>query len=159
DARIRRLTESWKKAREAARVLAGTPRVLRLVFAAHPHYPVLLFSLNIVLGLVPLAEVLILKMLVDGVVQSAGNLSAHPIQADPQNWLSLAVISPILIPVTLMAIMRLLQGLIDPTQMFLEQQLGDSLSNYITTRILRKANSLVDISAFENPKFHDCLQK
>jgi hypothetical protein len=53
--------------REALRVLGGTPRVLRLVWDAHPGYAVLLLAIGLAQGLVPLAELWIFKQLVDAV--------------------------------------------------------------------------------------------
>ena len=58
-------------AREAARVLAGTPRVLRLVWEVHPGYATALLAIGVAQGLVPLAEMWIFQHLVDAVAAAA----------------------------------------------------------------------------------------
>src|ERR671935_27019 len=64
------LTHATRQVREALRVLAGTPRVLRLVWDAHPGFALLLLAIGLAQGLVPLVEMWIFKHLVDAVAAS-----------------------------------------------------------------------------------------
>src|ERR1700684_4335717 len=59
----------------------------------------------------------------------------------------------------MMALADLLSGAASPAFSFVSQELGDLLSRDINTLILQKANSFVDITMFENPKFYDLLQR
>jgi ATP-binding cassette subfamily B protein len=52
-----------------------------------------------------------------------------------------------------------LGSVLEPTATRVQLQLGDHLSREMQTRILTKANSLADVSYFENPSFYDALQR
>src|SRR5919108_6630464 len=71
-----RLSQAVQRVREAVRVLAGTPRVLRLVWEAHPGYATALVALNVVQGLEPLAQLWLTKLIVDAVAAALGATSA-----------------------------------------------------------------------------------
>ena len=48
---------------------------------------------------------------------------------------------------------------LDPAAALVQQQLGDHLTREVNRRVLRKANSLADVSFFESPRFYDFLQR
>ncbi|MBY0551520.1 MAG: ABC transporter ATP-binding protein/permease [Candidatus Obscuribacterales bacterium] len=149
------LQRVYKRAKETITVMSGTPRVLAMVWNANKKYCAALVVLNVLLGLAPLAEMWITKQLVDTVVASVGKVTpgTETIQLVMQ-----AV--PNVIPLLcLFALVQLLAGCIEPTVRLVHQTLSDILTCDINTRIMRKANSLVDISVFENPKFYDALQR
>lgn len=58
-----------------------------------------------------------------------------------------------------LALTRLIANSMEPTVRLVQEQLGDHLVRDINLMILEKANSLVDISVFENPAFHDKLTR
>jgi ATP-binding cassette, subfamily B, bacterial len=138
----------WHNFKETLRVFAGTPRVIKLVWTSHPGLTVLLFVLNLILGLTPLAELWITKLLVDSVAAFLRAPSATHVEAKYVFGL-LAV----------MALIRILSNSIEPSVRLVQEHLGDFLVRDINLLILKKSNSLVDISVFENPTFHDKLQR
>lgn len=145
----------YKRAKETATVMAGTPRVLGMVWNANKRYCAALVALNVLLGLAPLAEMWITKQLVDTVVASVGKITPTT-----ETFQLVMQVVPNVIPLLLMfALVQLLAGCIEPTVRLVHQTLSDILTCDINTRIMRKANSLVDISVFETPKFYDALQR
>jgi ATP-binding cassette, subfamily B, bacterial len=151
---------------EAMRVLAGTPRVLRLVWEAHPGYAAALIGLNVAPGLEPLAQAWITKLIVDAVAGSVqpaigvGTSAATPGPNIAGLSDAASVIAPyVVVLVILKAAVNLASGAIEPAVRLIRLQLADYLTRDINNRILRKANSLVDISFFESPRFYDFLQR
>ncbi|MBS2003981.1 MAG: ABC transporter ATP-binding protein [Cyanobacteria bacterium SZAS LIN-5] len=141
--------KNWfKQFSEALQVMAGTPRILRLVWQSHRQFTAILISANIVLGLAPMAEIWSVKLIIDGVAQciKTGNFSG----TEQANLIGLLVV---------LALIRLVSSSMEPTVRLVQEQLGDHLVRDINLLILRKANSLVDISVFENPTFHDKLTR
>lgn len=143
------LVKSWfKQFGEALHVMAGTPRILRLVWQSHPQFTVVLILANMVLGLAPMAEIWSIKLIIDGVAQSLKTAQfPGPEQAN--------LVAMLLV----LALIRLVSSSMEPTVRLVQEQLGDHLVRDINLLILRKANSLVDISVFENPTFHDKLTR
>lgn len=128
--------------------MAGTPRVLKLVWNSHPKFTALLIGANLLMGLAPMAEMWTVKSIIDTV---ACCLQAGQIAATKQ-----ASIFGLL---AILALIRLISNSMEPTVRLVQEQLGDHLVRDINLLILRKANSLVDISVFENPTFHDKLTR
>ncbi|HEX2185789.1 MAG TPA: hypothetical protein VHN78_09830, partial [Chloroflexota bacterium] len=143
------------RGREAARVLAATPRVLGLVWEAHPVYATLLVALSAAQGLVPLAQVWITKLIVDAVAAAA--LPAA--QGGAPTGVAPEVLWWVLRLLAMQGVVALAGQLAEPATRLVTQQLGDHLSRNVSLRILRKANSLVDLGPFENPGFYDLLQR
>ena len=81
-ARRAALPQALKQVREALRVLAGTPRVLRLVWEAHPWFAAALLAIGVAQGLVPLAEMWIFKHLVDALAASVALAGSGAAAAD-----------------------------------------------------------------------------
>ncbi len=137
-----------KQVDEALRVMAGTPRVLKLVWTSHPKFTSLLIGANLLLGLAPLAEMWIVKLIIDSV---AAGVRSGQFEATKQVQLFWLLAS--------LALVRLLANSMEPTVRLVQEQLGDHLVRDINLMILQKANSLADISVFENPAFHDKLTR
>jgi ATP-binding cassette, subfamily B, bacterial len=139
-------------------VLSGTPRVLRLVWDANRGFAAALVGLTAIQALEPVAQVWITKLIVDAVVSA---VQAPPPTGGPDMTSSLLVASSahVMGLVALLAIVRIIGNLAEPAGRFVSLQLADHLTRDLNSRILRKANSLVDISFFENPRFYDLLQR
>lgn len=149
------LKRLYKRSKDTLTVMSGTPRVLKLVWDANPKYCAALVVLNVLLGLAPLAEMWITKQLVDTVVASAGKVTVATETIDV-----LTRVVPSVLPLLgLFAAVQLVAGCIEPTVRLVHQTLSDILTCDINTRIMKKANSLTDISVFETPKFYDALQR
>ena len=158
------------KVRDWLRVLGGTPRVLRLVWDAHPGYAAALVALHTVRGLEPLGQALLMKHTVDALAAAVllGRVPDVPAVLDlPVRLLagggagvglSLAA-AYLLVLVGLRWLLHVLEQSLSPTSNLVQAQLADRLVREISVRIQRKANSFADISYFEDPKFHDSLQR
>ncbi|HET7767155.1 MAG TPA: ABC transporter ATP-binding protein, partial [Chloroflexota bacterium] len=147
--------------REALGVLAGTPRVLKLVWAAHAGYATALVATNALQGLAPAAGAWLNKLLMDAVAAAlfgpnSGQLgSLSPLGAsDP--WSAAPAIFGLFI---LWFAFTIVRRSLNPLQDLVRQHLGDYLTRDLNLLILDKANSLRDITFFESPRFHDLLQK
>lgn len=163
-----KLTQFWKKICEALAVLASTPRVVRLVWEAHKSYCLILVMSNVLLGLVPLCQLWITKLLIDRVAAAIPHLTTlQPVVLFGGQLTGLSG-QPLLLPpetgeifqlIVFMAIVNLLTSLVQPTVRFVQQQLGDYLTRDIQSRIMQKVNSFSDLTLFESPKFYDLLQR
>lgn len=142
--------------RKAMLVLRGTPRVLKLLWEASPASTFGVIALNCLLGLIPLGQIALGKMIVDTVAVAASTGMAH----DDSFSSAIQQLMPQLIPIlVLMAVLNFLNHLLDPSVRLLNQNLGALLTRKVTVMIMEKANSLADISFFDDPKFYDKLEK
>ncbi len=119
---------------------AGLPRVARLVWSASPALTLGMAVVTIVNGVVPLANAIIARLLLDRVIQA---FTHH-------------TFSPVWLPLCLQLAVNLLGRVCDTFQMLLQSFLQDKTSDHIQVLILRKANTL-DLAFFERPEFHDKL--
>jgi ATP-binding cassette, subfamily B, bacterial len=165
---LRRWREALAQAaghvRETASVLAGTPRVLRLVWEAHPAYATALIALNVAPGLEPLAQAWINKLIVDAIVVVAQTTGGPAAAGTGQVLGGMGAVgeSPVVYVLELIVLKGLVNvasSALEPAVRLVHLQLADYLTRDINTRILRKANSLVDVSFFESPRFYDFLQR
>src|ERR1700722_12139239 len=58
----------WLRLKDDLRVFRGTPRVLRLVWSAHPRFACCILVFAIAAGLFPLMEIWILRFIIDDIV-------------------------------------------------------------------------------------------
>src|SRR5688500_13916666 len=146
--------------REALGVLAGTPRVLKLVWAAHAGYATALVATNALQGLAPAAGAWLNKLLMDAVAAAlfgtSGELAPLSPLGDLDPWSAAPAIFGLF---TLWFIFTIVRRSLNPLQDLVRQHLGDYLTRDVNLLILDKANSLRDITFFESPRFHDLLQK
>lgn len=135
--------------REALGVLAGTPRVLKLVWAAHAGYATALVATNALQGLAPAAGAWLNKLLMDAVTGALFGASSDT----PDN-------TPAILGLFILwGAFTIVRRSLNPLQDLVRQHLGDYLTRDLNLPILDKANSLRDITFFESPRFHDLLQK
>ena len=133
-ARLRtRAAAAGAAVRETGQVLAGTPRALRMVWEAHPGYATALLALNLLQGLLPLAQLWVVKLLVDAAVAAAGG----GVPAVAAATAGLAVLA---------GVVALAGNALDPAAALVQQQLGDHLTREVNRRVLRKANSRTSLA-------------
>jgi ABC-type siderophore export system fused ATPase/permease subunit len=153
------LKRAGGRSRETLRVLAGTPRVVRLVWEAHAGYTVALLLLNVAQGLVPLGQAWIAKLLLDAVVAA---VQAGAGNGTPRGQDVLAAVdtgATVLWLLGVQGLVSLGSQVAEPARRVLEQELSDHVVRDVSRRILRKANDMADISLFESPRFYDLLQR
>ena len=153
----------WERVKDFFRVIGATPRTFGLVFKAHPVLTVTFVVLNVFWGVLPVLNAWVIKLLMDTITLASNHnllnlpfLSQLPFAIKAVTSIKVAAVIALLL---LMAVVELISSANGPLFSFITSELGDHLNRDINTRILRKANSFVDISMFENPKFYDLLQK
>ena len=134
--------------REVVQALRVTPRVLALVWRAHPPTTAALLALNILQGFTPLINGSLTKLVLDAVVvavSSSGDALAHA-----------PGIAALLVARALSQVLNAAAGA--PARYFW-QQLSDHLTRDVEKLILGKASSFNGIAFFESPRFFDLLQR
>ena len=133
--------------------LSGAPRfvpALRLVWRSSPNWTLIRLVLITVTGLLPLASIYLVKLLVDSVTASLSNSS---VSADPQALLR--QIAPLLLGISIAALVTLLcnafSELVNTAQ---TQKVTDYMRG-----ILHRKSIEIDLAYYENPRYHDTLQR
>ncbi|HEX2033465.1 MAG TPA: ABC transporter ATP-binding protein [Chloroflexota bacterium] len=141
-------------------VLRTAPRVLRLVWDAHPPSAAALVALNLAQGLQPLASLWLTKLVIDAATRVVeqqrvvgGGLPDPGAAGLGGEGLGLLGLVAAAITVTLAG------NVLGPTAIVVQLQLGDRLTREIQHRSLVKTNGLVDFTPFEDPTFYDRLQR
>lgn len=142
------------EAGKVIKTMAGTPRVVRMVWNTNPLLAFWSAVLGFIFGVIPLAHLWIGKLVVDAVTTSVSKSNF-----ELSNFFSTLMHSNLLPLLLAMAGIELVQNLIQPINRYVGDRLGDALSRHVNELILRKANSFVDITFFESSKFYDNLQK
>ena len=129
---------------ERLTTLRHLPPFLRMVWATRPLYAVAVLVLRLTNAFTPVALLWIGKLIIDAVVASIG--SATP------DW-------GYLIRLVLLELgVALLSDACSRAASFFEALLGDLFANEMSVRIMRHATTL-DLEQFEDPEFHDRLQR
>lgn len=136
---------TWRSFRHVANVLRMTPSVLRLVWRAFPAGAVLVPVITLALAPMPVAYLYCLKRIVDVIALGAraNHSRAWP---DIMPWFAV------------LAIVGVGQWALEYMRRFLEHTVQKRLEQSITHDVLAKAAEL-DVSFFEQPEFHDKLQR
>lgn len=155
--RMRKLLE---QAGEAFKVISRTPKAIKLVWEAHAAHATFMLISNILIGIFPLANLWLIKMLTDEISRAAG---VH-LPETLGNW-NVPTLVHNLANVQFahllgwICVIHILEGIVQQAAGYFEHQLSEHLSLMMNERILRKANSFADLSLFESPKYYDALQK
>jgi ATP-binding cassette subfamily B protein len=138
-------TPSW---RERAAALRYAPALLKLVYQTEPRFTVGIILLRVVRAFVPVAQLWIGKLIIDGVVAGITAMRA----GDPVAWryLAMLVVLELLITVGGETLARL--------SALLESLLGDLFSNSVSVRLMEHASTL-DLAQFEDPGTYDHLER
>jgi ATP-binding cassette subfamily B protein len=124
--------------------LRRVPRFLGMVWKTHPAFFAGAVTLRIVSSLGPLALLWVGKLLVDAAIANVG-------AADPA-WGYLGRL------VALQLGIAVLMDALNRGSSLLEGLLGDLFANDMSVRLMEHAATL-DVEQFENPEFHDFLQR
>nr|HID14719.1 ABC transporter ATP-binding protein [Anaerolineae bacterium] len=130
--------------RSARTVLAGTARVLRLIWECHPGLTLALAVTTLLQSLTPAATSYAGKLIVDGVVQAIADSALDLYSVLPAVALALSL--------------ALMGTLLSRGSQLAQELLRDLLSNRINEMIINHAITL-DLSFYENPHFYDMLQR
>ncbi|MDQ3703467.1 MAG: hypothetical protein M3442_21485, partial [Chloroflexota bacterium] len=129
-------------------VLAGTPRVLALVWKAHPATAAVVLVLNVLQGFNPLVNAWLNKLILDAVA-AAVNGVGDPMDAVPALVTLLGV----------RAAYQVVNAASGAPVRYFWQQLSDHVTRDVERLILTKANGFQGIGFFESPRFFDLLQR
>jgi ATP-binding cassette subfamily B protein len=134
--------------RERLAALRYAPALLKLVFETEPRYTVGIMLLRVVRSFVPVAQLWVGKLIIDGVVAGIAAMSA----GDSIAWryLAMLVALELLITVSGETLARL--------SALLESLLGDLFSNNVSVRLMQHASTL-DLAQFEDPGTYDHLER
>ena len=123
---------------------------LRLVWKSSPNWTLIRLVLIILTGLLPLASIYLTKLLVDAV--TAG-LSTSDVRADPQSLLR--QIMPLLIGLGVVTLITLLS---DASSELVNTAQTQKVTDYMRG-ILHRKSIEIDLAYYENPRYHDTLQR
>ena len=129
---------------ERLSALRYLPPFLRMVWATRPLYGLAILLLRLLNAFTPVALLAIGRYIIDGVVANIG--AAAP------DWNRLGGL------VLLELGVALLSDVLARAASYYEALVGDLFSNDMSVRIMRHAATL-DLEQFENPDFHDKLQR
>ncbi len=132
---------SW---RERFAALRNLPQVLKLVWDAAPAVVAGGIALRIASALVPLATLVVSKWIIDGVVFAV----QHPGRVPNQIWWLLGV------EFALAGLNQILGRTIDYT----DARLADEFTREVSLRVMKHA-AVLDLASFEDPDFHDQLER
>ncbi len=136
---------SWRDRLSALRYV---PALLKLVYGTGPGYTIGIIVLRVLRSGVPVAQLWIGKLIIDGVIAAIETARAGDLVA----WRYLAglVVLELLITVGGEALARL--------SALLESLLGDLFSNQLSVRLMEHASAL-DLAQFEDPATYDHLER
>ncbi|MCA1667300.1 MAG: ABC transporter ATP-binding protein/permease [Thermomicrobia bacterium] len=120
------------------------PKALALVWEATPRFATTNAILTVVQGVLPAITLYFSKAIVDGVI------NAFQVQTRAQTQYVLTLVA-------LWFGVQLLASLLQTVSQLMTSLQSDLLSNYISVRLMEKANAL-DLSYFENAQFYDKLE-
>jgi ATP-binding cassette subfamily B protein len=125
-------------------LLSDIARAAVMVWKAHPGYTLLVASLTVVKGCLPVVSLWISKLLIDTVAATIQGGTSESLMR-------------LLALVGAQASLFFMGSLLSTVQEILRPLLGDLLSNQVNLKILDKANQL-EIGFFENDQFYNKLQ-
>lgn len=136
---------SWRERLEALRYV---PSLLKLVFETEPRYTVGIVVLRVLRAGVPVAQLWVGKLIIDGVVEAIDATRAGSEVA----WVYLGGLVALELAVTVAG-----EGLARLSSL-LESLLGDLFANRVSVRLMEHASTL-DLAQFEDPAVYDHLER
>ncbi|MBI3971347.1 MAG: ABC transporter ATP-binding protein [Chloroflexi bacterium] len=138
----------WRHVVDASQVVAGTPRIVGLVWRAHPWYALGALLLNAAQGVSPMLHAWLAKLVLDAIAAAVSG-AGEPAAAVPY--------------ILALAAARALYSLGDASLRapahLVWQQLADYVTRDVQALLLRKATSRRDIAFFESPRYYDLLER
>jgi ATP-binding cassette subfamily B protein len=138
-------TPSW---RDRAAALRYAPALLKLVFETEPRYTIGIILLRVVRSFVPVAQLWVGKLIIDGVVAGITAMTSGA----PVAWRYLAML------VALELLITVGGEMLARLSALLESLLGDLFSNNVSVRLMQHASTL-DLAQFEDPGTYDHLER
>jgi ATP-binding cassette subfamily B protein len=120
------------------------PKAIALIWRATPRLAAANLFLTVLQGALPAVALYFSKVIVDGVVTA---VQVH----------NRTETTHVLFMVSLWFGVQLFSSLIQTVNQFINSQQNDLISNFVTLRLMEKANTL-DLSFFENAQFYDKLE-
>lgn len=136
---------SWRERLEALRYV---PSLLKLVYESQPRYTVAIIVLRVLRAGVPVAQLWVGKLIIDGVVNAIEVLRGGGDVA----WVYLGGLVALELIITVAG-----EGLARLSSL-LESLLGDLFANRVSVRLMRHASAL-DLAQFEDPATYDHLER
>jgi ATP-binding cassette, subfamily B, bacterial len=133
-------TPGW---RERLKALRYVFQLIRMVWATHPGYTIVMALLRLIRAFVPVASLWIGKLILDTVVEA---INSTPDYSKLWKLVALEV-----------AIVIVGEGLARASAL-VESLLGDLFSNYTSIKLMEHA-AVLDLYQFENPTFYDQLER
>jgi ATP-binding cassette subfamily B protein len=130
--------------RERLKAFRHVPRFLKMVWDTKPAYGAGIVAARVLSAFAPVVMLWIGKLVIDGVVAN--------IRSPAPNWRYLATL------ILLELAVALVSDLLGRVSALLESVLGDLFANEMSVRIMRHASTL-DLEQFEDPDFHDMMQR
>ena len=134
----------WRAWLNRFRALRNIPPLLRIVWSSSPGIVVALFALRLTSGIVPLAMLAVGKRIIDSVVLQV-SVHAPPSR---QLWALIAV------EFALAALTSALGRAVD----FCDALVADRFTLHVSVRIMEHTSRL-DLACYEDPSFHDKLER
>lgn len=134
--------------------LNATPRfipALRLVWQSSPYWTLIRLVLITLTGLLPLASIYLVKLLVDAVTAELST----PGLTTPEPQVLLRAIAPLLIGIAITALITLL---CNASSELVNTAQTQKVSDYMRG-ILHHKSIEIDLAYYENPRYHDTLQR
>ncbi len=144
------------KAQEVIRLMAITRRVVALAFDAHPGYFITLAVCQIVSGLVPVGNIIVFKVFIDGLIKATSHINGSPASAVASFQQMYETAGTPLIVGFVFTTVYVLCLAIRP---IIENELKEMLTLRIQMLILEKTKSFQGLYLFETPEFYDLLRK
>ena len=163
----RGLRARLRATRDAVRsTLSGLPRVLALVWSASRPLTLLLAVVTVLAGLVPAAQALTAKLLINAVVHAIlihARHAADPVALSiPLPWRAPFLLSMTVMSVVVLAVLQLLiaaiSSLLQTLNNISQQLLQERVSMRVQLLIMESAAAL-DLTFFEDSKSYDTLQQ
>jgi ATP-binding cassette subfamily B protein len=133
----------WGSWRERARALKNVPALLRIVWASGPDVVGAGLAIRIVAALIPFMMLAVSKQILDGVqIKSNGG-------ALPEHFWTL---------VGLECGLAVAGAVMGRTIGFFDALLADRFTRHVSVEVMRHASQL-DLTSYENPAFHDMLER
>src|SRR5579863_9659173 len=134
----------WISWRERLAALRNVPPVLGIVWESAPAVVAGGLIFRVFASLLPMGLLWITKLIVDGIVDSVS--AHHPVQ--PRFWWLVAA------EFGLAVLGNILTRVID----YLDSLLADKYTRHVSIQVMRHAAEL-DVNAYEDPVFYDCLER
>ncbi len=130
--------------RERLKAFRHVPRFLKMVWDTKPAYGAGIVAARVLAAFTPVVMLWIGKLVIDGVVAN--------LRSPAPDWGYLARL------ILLELAVALISDLLGRASALLESVLGDLFANEMSVRIMRHASTL-DLEQFEDPDFHDMMQR